>query len=108
VLIGDAFQSVCPATGTGLSKVLTDVQRLCRGHVPGWLETPGMGAEKIAAFYRDPEKTSSDRRSLQMAEHRRRAATDRSLKGWARRQRDFARVALASLRDSRQRDEPTA
>ena len=37
VMIGDALQSVCPATGTGLSKVLTDVMLLCEEYVPTWL-----------------------------------------------------------------------
>ena len=50
----------CPAAGTGARKVLVDVERLCNVHIPRWLETPGMGAEKIAAFYDDPVKQASD------------------------------------------------
>jgi hypothetical protein len=49
VLIGDAFQTSCPAAGTGVSRLLTDVERLCH-HVPQWLASPGMAADKIAAF----------------------------------------------------------
>ena len=56
VLVGDAFATSCPAAGTGARKVLVDVERLCNVHIPRWLETPGMGAEKIAAFYDDPVK----------------------------------------------------
>ena len=37
VMIGDALQGVCPATGTGLSKLLTDVVLLCEEYVPTWL-----------------------------------------------------------------------
>ncbi|MGN6548561.1 MAG: FAD-dependent oxidoreductase [Pararhizobium sp.] len=49
VVIGDAFQTSCPAAGTGVSRLLTDVERLCTVHVPAWLATPGMAADKIAA-----------------------------------------------------------
>ena len=55
VLIGDAFATSCPAAGTGVNKVLTDVGRLCGVHIPAWLADPGMGAEKVAAFYADPK-----------------------------------------------------
>jgi 2-polyprenyl-6-methoxyphenol hydroxylase-like FAD-dependent oxidoreductase len=61
-VIGEEFQSVSPATGTGLDKVLTDVAVL-REHVPEWLATPGMGVEKIARFYQDPLKRRIDERS---------------------------------------------
>jgi 2-polyprenyl-6-methoxyphenol hydroxylase-like FAD-dependent oxidoreductase len=98
VLIGDAFQSVCPATGTGLSKVLTDVWRLCEAHVPAWLTTPGMGVDKIAAYYGDPAKTSMDRGSLEAAEYRRRFGTDDSLRWRVHRARCFGSMALAGLR----------
>jgi 2-polyprenyl-6-methoxyphenol hydroxylase-like FAD-dependent oxidoreductase len=30
VLVGDAFETTCPVTGTGTDKVFTDVERLCR------------------------------------------------------------------------------
>jgi 2-polyprenyl-6-methoxyphenol hydroxylase-like FAD-dependent oxidoreductase len=60
VLIGDAFQTTCPVTGTGSDKVFTDVERLCRVHIPAWLATEGMGAGKIAAFYDDPVKKACD------------------------------------------------
>ena len=29
VLIGDAYQTSCPAAGTGVSRLLTDIERLC-------------------------------------------------------------------------------
>lgn len=98
VLVGDAFQSVCPATGTGLTKVLTDVERLCHAYVPGWLRTSGMGTEKTSRFYADSEKVASDQRSLAWAEHRRHSGTDRSLGGWLHRHKSYALVALDGWR----------
>jgi 2-polyprenyl-6-methoxyphenol hydroxylase-like FAD-dependent oxidoreductase len=71
VVIGDAYQTSCPAAGTGVSRLLTDVERLCTVHVPQWLKTSGMPASKIAAFYDDDEKRNVDRRALSMAEYRR-------------------------------------
>lgn len=72
VLIGDAFATPCPATGTGTLKVFTDVDRLCNVHIPKWLATPGMGVEKIRAFYDDPVKRACDADSVARA-HRLRA-----------------------------------
>jgi 2-polyprenyl-6-methoxyphenol hydroxylase-like FAD-dependent oxidoreductase len=60
VLVGDAFATSCPAAGTGVTKVFTDVERLCNVHIPRWLATPGMGADKITAFYDDPVKRAAD------------------------------------------------
>jgi 2-polyprenyl-6-methoxyphenol hydroxylase-like FAD-dependent oxidoreductase len=60
VMIGDAFETTCPVTGTGTDKVFTDVERLCSVHIPAWLASDGMGAGKIAAFYDDPVKTACD------------------------------------------------
>jgi len=67
VLVGDAFSTSCPAAGNGARKVLTDVERLCNVHIPRWLKTPGMGTDKIAAFYRDPVKQACDRFSYNKA-----------------------------------------
>ncbi len=39
VLVGDAFATSCPVTGTGTDKVFTDVERLCNVHIPDWLTT---------------------------------------------------------------------
>jgi 2-polyprenyl-6-methoxyphenol hydroxylase-like FAD-dependent oxidoreductase len=60
VLVGDAFATSCPATGTGTDKVFTDVAQLCNVHIPDWLSSEGMGEDKIAAFYDDPVKTECD------------------------------------------------
>jgi 2-polyprenyl-6-methoxyphenol hydroxylase-like FAD-dependent oxidoreductase len=60
VLAGDAFATSCPAAGTGCNKVLTDVEILCNHHIPHWLKSDGMGADKIAAFYDDPVKIACE------------------------------------------------
>lgn len=65
VAIGDDYQSVCPATGTGLDKVTTDVERLCHTYIPEWLKSPGMPASKVAQFYMDTEKQRCDNDSLE-------------------------------------------
>jgi 2-polyprenyl-6-methoxyphenol hydroxylase-like FAD-dependent oxidoreductase len=81
VLIGDCFQTSCPAAGTGVGRLLIDVDQLCNLHLPRWLETPGMEASKIAPFYSDPVKRKSDGRSKQLASYRRSLTIDNSW-GW--------------------------
>jgi 2-polyprenyl-6-methoxyphenol hydroxylase-like FAD-dependent oxidoreductase len=85
VLVGDAFATSCPAAGTGTTKVFTDLQRLCNVHIPQWLATDGMGADKIAGFYRDPEKMECEARSLAKAYHLRSLSIDNGLSWRARR-----------------------
>ena len=60
VLAGDAFATSCPAAGTGTDKLFTDVERLCNVHIPQWLASDGMDADKIADFYADPVKQVCD------------------------------------------------
>jgi 2-polyprenyl-6-methoxyphenol hydroxylase-like FAD-dependent oxidoreductase len=91
VLIGDAFQTSCPAAGTGVSRLLTDVIQLCHVHIPQWLATPGMGTEKIARFYADPEKVAMDTRALGLADYRRNLTVDTGLAWRARRQAMYVR-----------------
>ena len=79
VLIGDAFGTSCPAAGTGLNKVFTDVERLCNHHVQEWLATPGMEARKIQAFYKDPVKVHNDEWSRHEAFYIRSLAVDTAL-----------------------------
>lgn len=99
-LIGDAFQTSCPAAGTGVSRLLIDVERLCTVHVPGWLSTAGMGAEKIGQFYGDPDKVASDRRALRMAHFRQALTSSGGLKWNVRRRLHFLRRRLAFLVDA--------
>jgi len=99
VLVGDAFGTACPAAGTGTDKVYTDVIQLCSVHVSQWLQTEGMGVEKIEAFYADPLKVACDRRSFNEAFRLRAASVDEGLSWWVRRWVRFAaHLALGSVR----------
>lgn len=80
VLIGDAFHAPCPASGTGMLRILHDIKVLTRHHLPDWLETPGMDADKINGFYDDPFKQKLDARSLKSSLRGREWATGRGLK----------------------------
>ncbi|WP_027551217.1 NAD(P)/FAD-dependent oxidoreductase [Bradyrhizobium sp. Cp5.3] len=86
VLIGDAFQTNCPAAGTGVARLLVDVERLCTEYVPQWLKTAGMGTDKISQFYSDSDKVAADLQSLKMA-HFRQALTSRNDISWDVRRR---------------------
>jgi 2-polyprenyl-6-methoxyphenol hydroxylase-like FAD-dependent oxidoreductase len=79
VLVGDAFASTCPVTGTGTDKVFTDVVQLCNVHIPAWLGSDGMSEDKIAAFYDDPVKTACDAWSLGKAYSFRSVSIDEGL-----------------------------
>ena len=89
VLVGDAFASTCPVTGTGTDKVFTDVERLCNIHIPAWLATDGMDETKIAAFYDDPVKKACDAWSIAKAYDFRSISIDRNLYWEAQRQLRF-------------------
>jgi len=95
VLIGDAFQTSCPAAGTGVTRLLTDIDRLCNVLIPRWVETPGMGKEKIMGFYSDPIKRATDIEALRMARYRRSLTIDRSLRWQLHRRQHFARRRIA-------------
>jgi 2-polyprenyl-6-methoxyphenol hydroxylase-like FAD-dependent oxidoreductase len=97
VLIGDAFSTSCPAAGTGTGKVFTDVERLCNVHIPNWFATPGMGADKIAAFYDDPVKRAYDALSADKAFFLRALTIETGLAWTARR---FARFAVGLARNT--------
>ena len=105
VLVGDAFATSCPAAGTGTDKVFTDVERLCNVHIPDWLATPGMGADKIAALYDDTVKTACDAWSTAKAHHLRSLSTDTALRWragrWARFLVRLTQGQLARLRTPR-------
>lgn len=95
VLIGDAFQTSCPAAGTGVTRLLTDIDRLCNVLIPRWVETPGMGKDKIKEFYSDPVKQATDNEALHMAGYRRSFTVDRSLRWQFHRRQHFARRRIA-------------
>ena len=102
VLIGDAFETSCPVTGTGTDKVFTDVERLCNVHIPNWLATDGMDETKIAAFYDDPVKTGCDAWSSAKAYSFRAVSIDNGLywkaQRWARFVAWFCEGTLRQLR----------
>ncbi|MET2832642.1 FAD-dependent oxidoreductase [Mesorhizobium shangrilense] len=91
VLIGDAYQTSCPAAGTGVSRLLTDVEQLCTVHVPQWMASPGMASAKIATFYADPVKQAMDAHGLHLAQFRRSLTIQNDLRWRARRQLHFSR-----------------
>jgi 2-polyprenyl-6-methoxyphenol hydroxylase-like FAD-dependent oxidoreductase len=92
VLIGDAFQTSCPATALGVTRILTEVRQLTRTHLPKWLSTPGMGTDKISEFYADPVRIRLDRKALGKAKTGRSAAVETT---WAWK---LYRAAVASRR----------
>jgi 2-polyprenyl-6-methoxyphenol hydroxylase-like FAD-dependent oxidoreductase len=67
VLIGDAFQSPCPSTGKGLSKVLTDVDVLCNDFVPRWQAEGGTEAPDVGSYYSHPQKRAVDDEAIRLA-----------------------------------------
>lgn len=74
IVVGDAFATACPVSGTGASKAMVDVERLCNVHVPAWFAAGDFAADRIADFYRDPVKLASDRHSRRVSLFARRAA----------------------------------
>lgn len=99
VLLGDAFGTSCPAAGTGCNKVLTDVERLCNVHIPGWLATAGMAKDKIDAFYDDEIKIACDSFSVDKAYYLRSFSTQTGLAWSARRLAKFlAHLGKGKLR----------
>ena len=102
VLVGDAFATSCPAAGTGCNKVFTDVERLCRHHIPVWLASEGMDADKIAAFYADEVKTDCDAASAAKAFFLRSLSTETGLLWQVRRwSRFIGRLGVGTLRQTR-------
>lgn len=68
VLIGDARRTSCPATGTGITRILNDVKDLSRTFAPQWLEMTRIEASATRLFYADEHRCALDadmhRRSL--------------------------------------------
>ena len=93
LLLGDAYQSVCPATGTGLSKVWTDVLAASE-RIPAWLAAGRAGPEQIAEYYADARKRACDEKSLGWAEYRRDVSTRSSLRWRLHRARHYLTLAL--------------
>ena len=77
VLIGDAFHAPCPGSGTGLLRILNDVELLAGVYIPAWVQAPEISAEDVARFYADPRKRALDRASLRQSLRGRSHALDR-------------------------------
>jgi 2-polyprenyl-6-methoxyphenol hydroxylase-like FAD-dependent oxidoreductase len=106
VLIGDAYQSSCPAVGTGIGRILTDVEALSR-FLPSWLATPGMGIEKLAQFYKDPTKRRFDGRAIQDARFRRAICSEADWRWRAYRTQHYYRLRiLGTISRAMRRDTP--
>jgi 2-polyprenyl-6-methoxyphenol hydroxylase-like FAD-dependent oxidoreductase len=107
VLVGDAFASPCPGSGTGTDKVFTDVERLCHHHIPNWLASEGMDETKISQFYDDPIKTACDAWAEAKAFELRSVTIDDGLVWQARRWARFlGRYGEGAVRRSRARINP--
>ena len=104
VLVGDAFGTSCPAAGTGVNKVLTDVERLCNIHLPRWLASAGMGEDKIAAYYDDEVKKDCDSYSAAKAHYLRSLSIDAGLSWRARRWgKLIGQLGVGALRQTHER-----
>jgi 2-polyprenyl-6-methoxyphenol hydroxylase-like FAD-dependent oxidoreductase len=100
VFVGDAFRTTCPAPGIGFSRVLTDVDRLCNVHVANWFATPGMGVEKIGAYYEDSRKLEVDTHGVAVSMYSRRIVMESSPLWLLRRARNkCARFFVRSFRE---------
>lgn len=93
VLVGDAFSTACPVSGTGASKAMVDVERLCNVYVPRWLAGESIGADVVAQFYRDPEKVASDKHSRETSLFAKRLALEQGPAWTAYRWARFAGAA---------------
>lgn len=79
VLVGDAFSTACPVSGTGASKAMVDVERLCNVYVPRWLAGSRLDAATICEFYDDPVKRASDKHSRETSLFAKRLALEPGL-----------------------------
>jgi 2-polyprenyl-6-methoxyphenol hydroxylase-like FAD-dependent oxidoreductase len=89
VLIGDAYFNPCPIPGTGIGKVLVDVERLCTVHVPHWLSQPAIDRAMVQSFYDDPVKRASDGACRRANAYARDIGTRTELPWVARRGRNY-------------------
>lgn len=81
VYIGDAYQTPCPAAGTGIGRLAVDVERLAF-HVTRWFAANDLSVSSLQSYYNDPVKCRSDRKALKSAQFRRSVSMDPALR-WA-------------------------
>lgn len=94
ILIGDAFQTSCPAAGTGVTRLLTDIDRLCNVFIPRWLSSPGLGREKLSQFYGDEIKRNVDAMAMSASHFRRSLTVQPGIEWSLRRRHHFLRRRL--------------
>lgn len=99
VLIGDCYQNVCPTSGMGVSKILTDVDCLGR-YVPEWLQTSGMDVDKISNFYGDRRKRVCDEATIHLAQNWRELSTNTSYLWHLRRELRYLIMYLRGILDN--------
>jgi 2-polyprenyl-6-methoxyphenol hydroxylase-like FAD-dependent oxidoreductase len=108
VAIGDAYQTPCPAAGTGIIRLLFDVQALAY-YVPRWLRAGDVSVGRIQEFYEDGARAAADAKALHDARYRRAVRTEASLRWQIHRWRVRQQVrALILLRHRRHSDLITA
>lgn len=98
VFVGDAYQTSCPAAGTGIGRLAVDVERLTV-HAARWFKAGDVSAAALHSYYADPVKRRSDRRAIRKAHFRRALTTDASLPWAFRRQTVKARHFVRSVRN---------
>lgn len=96
VLAGDAFSTVPPSTGKGVYKLMHDVEVLA-DLVPGWLKTPGMGAQKTNTYYDHPQKREADDHVRMKTLYQHWAATSPTVRAQVHRMRFFADAYIKDL-----------
>jgi 2-polyprenyl-6-methoxyphenol hydroxylase-like FAD-dependent oxidoreductase len=95
-LVGDAYQTPCPALGNGISRLLSDVTLLCEEHLPRWFAASDFSADSVRRFYDDPRKRAADRRAIKDAFFRRQMTCSESLRWRLQRWRIYGRLRLTS------------
>ena len=95
VLVGDAFQSVNPANGVGLSKCLTDARTLLE-LLPRTFEAPSALMD-LNAYYESPQKREVDDTALRRWRWANEVATSQSLRTKFRKGRSGARERIRNF-----------
>lgn len=95
-LVGDAYQTPCPAGGNGISRLLSDVALLCEEHLPRWLAADDFNIDSLRRFYHDPRKKAEDQRAIKDAFYRRQMTCGASLRWKLHRWRVYGRMRLAA------------
>ena len=65
---------------------------------PGWMQPPGMGVDKLSAFYRDPVKVACDLHSMNKAFSLRSDSIDEGVAPGARRWGRFLKGVARGIR----------